>query len=195
MAKPSAAQAAKEKATRDAAREAAWAKALRIKQLQKQALENLPRSKLYIILHLRGDPPSANDFHWGFYYHRNISGGTKYHVTNLNSGWIADHGATGGVFKSNFLCVVIQVASVPANKEQQLDQVMRRYDGNLNGIPNITCRVWVMEIMALLVQQGFVVCSDLPGLQTECFNFGNHYMSSAARNDQPRPVVVATKCR
>lgn len=85
--------------------------------------------------------------------------------------------------------------TVSTNEQELSDQLMKRYDGNLNGIPHVTCRVWVMKVLALLVQQGLAVCSDLPGLPTGCFNFGNQYMASAAGNHQPRPVVVSTKCR
>jgi hypothetical protein len=192
--KPISTQGAKEKAAREAAREAARAHALRIKQLQENALKNLPRKKLYIVLYLRSDPPIHSDFHWGFYYHKESTGGTKYHVKNIGSGWVPDHGPTGGVFKSNFLCVVIEIATIPPNKEQLLDQLMKTYDHNLNDTQGITCRVWVMKILALLVQHGLAACSDLPGLQAECFNFGNQHMATAVSNDQPRPVVVSIKC-
>lgn len=113
-------------------------RALQIKRAQEQALVSLPQRHLYIILWIRRDPPITNDFHWGFYYHKNASGGTKYHMRNVGGGWLPDHGPTGGVFKSNFLCVLVQIASIPADEEQRLDQLMRTYDSNVNSIPGVT---------------------------------------------------------
>lgn len=169
-------------------------RALRIKQLQEEALEKLPAPKLYVVLFLRNDPPTANNFHWGFYYHQHKRGGTKYHMRNVNNGWMPDHATTGGVFKSNFLCVIIQIGTIPGDKEQQLDQTMRTYDANANDIPGITCRVWIFKILALLVQCGLVRCDNLQTLQEECLAFGNQYMNDAAKNNQPRPFVVSRHC-
>lgn len=173
---------------------AAREKGLHIKQLQESALAALPRRKLYIVLHIRDFPPIANDFHWGFYHHKTQTGGTKYHMRNLGAGWIADHESTGGVFKSLFLCVLIEIGSIPAEKEGTLDQIMRTLDGSANSIPGFTCRVWVLTILPLLIQAGLLRCDDLAGLQQECFDYGNTCMTSAGNNDQPRPVKVSSRC-
>lgn len=169
-------------------------KALEIKQLQELALVALPQGKLYMLLYIRSDPPIANDFHWAFYYHKTKSGGTKYHVRNLGSGWIAGHGSAGGVFKSQFLCVLIEVGSIPADKEGTLDQTMKSLDGSVNTIPGLTCRVWIFMILPLLIQAGLLQCNDLAGLQQECCDFGNAHMTSSASNDQPRPVEISNRC-
>lgn len=168
--------------------------ALLVKQSQESALAALPLNRLYIGLWIRHDPPIANDFHWGFYYHKTVKGGTKYHMKGLGSGWIADHGSTRGVFKSQFLCVLIEIGRIPADKEGTLDQVIRSRDGSANDIPGMTCRVWLFTILPFLVQSGLVRCNDLQGLQQECFDFGNANMASAARNEQPRPVTVSNLC-
>ena len=165
-----------------------------IKGAQEQALKDLPQRKLYIVLWIRADPPLPNDFHWGFYYHIHEGGGIKYHITNVGNGWVADYGPTGGVFKSNFLCVLIQVATIPAERAAQLDQIMRAYDQNLNGIPNVTCRVWLFRILEILVQHGLVRCSSLQDLQAECMEYGNQHSEGAAFNNQPRPVTVSRVC-
>lgn len=168
--------------------------ALRIKHLQESSLVALPQRKLYIVLWIRRDPPIANDFHWAFYYHKTATGGTKYHMKNLGGGWIADHGSTGGVFKSQFLCVLVEIGSIPADKEGTLDQIIRSRDCSANTTPGFTCRVWVFVILPLLVQFGLLRCNDLADLQQEYFDFGNAHMNSAASNDQPRPVEVSSRC-
>jgi hypothetical protein len=71
---------------------------------------------------------------------------------------------------------------------------MRSRDGDVNSIPGITCRVWLMVIMRELIQQGIVRCSNIEGLQQECMAFGNQYSQGAANNTQPRPVVRSTLC-
>lgn len=75
--------------------------------IQEAALKALPPNNLYIVLWITGDQPQADRFHWGFYFHQDERGGTKYHIKNLGAGWIADHGRTGALFKSAFLCCVI----------------------------------------------------------------------------------------
>lgn len=149
---------------------------------------------LYIILYIRSDPPEPNDFHWGYYFHENPQGGLKYHMRNIGGGWIPDHGKTGGVFKSNFLCVLIQIASVPQAKHSQLDQIMRSRDGDVNSIPGVTCRVWLMTILQQLLLHEVVRCSSVDALIQECMAIGNQYSAAAAKKSQPRPVVRSRLC-
>ncbi|OJD10819.1 hypothetical protein ACJ73_09685 [Blastomyces percursus] len=160
-------------------------RALAIRKAQEDALARLPLNTLYIVLWIRSDPPRPNDFHWGYYFHTTPRLGLKYHV----NGWITDHGSTGGVFKSNFLCVLVEIASVPPAKHSHLDQVIRSRDRDLNSIPDVTCRVWLVVILQALIQAGVVRCSSVEALQQECMAFGNQYSAAAAENIQPRPVV------
>ncbi|PYH75179.1 uncharacterized protein BO88DRAFT_356220 [Aspergillus vadensis CBS 113365] len=164
-------------------------RALAIKKSQEDALSRLPLNTLFIVLYIRSDPPRLNDFHWGYYFHDTAQGGWKYHMRNLGSGWIPDHGQTGGVFKSNFLCTLVEIASVPVAKQEQLHQIMRSRDGDVNSIPGVTCRVWLMVILESLIQAGIVRCNNAEALQQECISFGNRYSADAAKNSQPRPVV------
>ncbi|PGH34386.1 hypothetical protein GX50_02753 [[Emmonsia] crescens] len=191
---PSQASSKRSKSTVTPAQQAARERALEIKRLQEEALSKLPIGSLYIVLYLRSDPPEPNNFHWGFYFHTIPSGGTKYHVKNLGIGWITDHGDTGGVFKSNFLCVVIHIATVPQARHAQVDQTMKSLDGNINSIPGISCRVWLLSILQKLIQNGIVRCSSYTELEQECFTIGNDHSSRAADNDQPRPVVRSRVC-
>lgn len=169
-------------------------KALAVKKSQEEALARLPLNTLYTVLYIRSDPPNANDFHWGYYFHAQPKGGTKYHIKNLGGGWITDHGPTGGVFKSNFLCVLVQIATVPQTIHVQLDQIMRTYDANVNSIPGVSCRVWLLTILQKLIQNGIVRCSNIVQLQQECLAIGNQHSAAAAQNTQPRPVVRSRVC-
>lgn len=166
-----------------------------VSRIQQEALARLPPNSLYIVLWIRSDPPVANDFHWGYYFHTESDGGIKYHARNLGSGWIPDHGKTKGVFKSNFLCVLVQVATVPPARHQALDQIMRARDGQLNQIPRMSCRVWLLDTLGRLMQQGIVRGPSVDAVQQECFSIGNHFSSGAAGNDQPRPVVQSRVCQ
>jgi hypothetical protein len=76
----------------------------------------------------------------------------------------------------------------------QLDQIMKSRDHDVNSIPGVTCRVWLMTILQQLTQQGIVQCSDRDALQQECMTFGNQYSAGAAGNSQPRPVVRSALC-
>ncbi|KAJ6112279.1 hypothetical protein N7523_002101 [Penicillium sp. IBT 18751x] len=158
------------------------------------SVSNLKVNSLYIILFIRGHPPAPNDFHWGFYFHRHPdTGGTKYHIKQQGSGWIADHGPTAGVFKSFLLVGLFRIADVPAGWEGLLDQSIRTYDSRLNA-QSITCRVWVLWILALLQNSKILKCNDLNGLETEVKAWGNANARGAADNLQPRPVANSSLC-
>ncbi|KAJ0421186.1 hypothetical protein BJY00DRAFT_312372 [Aspergillus carlsbadensis] len=168
---------------------------LLIKKAQEEALARLPIDTLFIVLYIRNDPPQLNDFHWGYYLHTSPRGGVKYHVRGIGSGWIPDHGERGGgVFKSNFLCVHVEIANVPSAQHALLDQIMRSHDADVNSIPGITRRVRLLTILEELAGAGLVRCGDIGALQEECMAFGNWYSDGAARNEQPRPVVRLTLC-
>ncbi|KAJ5419454.1 uncharacterized protein N7487_003004 [Penicillium crustosum] len=162
------------------------------------SLANLKVNGLYIILFIRNHPPVQNDFHWGLYFHRHPdTGGTKYHIKQQGSGWIPDHGPTAGVFKSFLLVGLFRIAHVPSGWEGLLDQTIRTYDGQLNA-PGITCRVWVLWVLALLQKsingQTILKCSNLNALEIEVKNWGNANARGAADNIQPRPVATSALC-
>ncbi|PLN78864.1 hypothetical protein BDW42DRAFT_187091 [Aspergillus taichungensis] len=125
--------------------------------LIKTARERLPLNALYLVLWIRSDPPRPNDFHWGYYFHKSSTGGTKYHIRNLG-----------------------EIERVPQAKHSQLDQVMRSHDGDVNSIPSVTCRVWLFTILQKLIQNGIVICSSCDALQQECMDFGNQHSAAAA---------------
>ena len=173
---------------------AAREQALQVNQAQDQALSELPLHTLYIVLHIRDDPPTPNNFHWGFYYHTTPRGGHKYHVKQIGGGWITDHAATAGVFKSNFLCVLIEIGTIPAAQTALLDQTMRAHDDSLNDLHGVTCRVWVLTILTELKEVGLVHFGNRDSVEEECFQFGNTHSYGAVENQQPRPVVTSTQC-
>ncbi|KAJ5474895.1 hypothetical protein N7475_004461 [Penicillium sp. IBT 31633x] len=161
------------------------------KKKQADILARLAPGTLYISLYLRSDPPLLNDFHWAFYLHKGTSsapGGIKYHVRGIGGGWITGHEATAVLFTENFLCVVIQIATIPASAHGSVDEIMKSYDEKLNSIPGITCRTWLVKVLDMLVEEGFVQC-DVGELERDCFEFGNEHSGSASANEQPRPVV------
>ncbi|KAJ5312133.1 hypothetical protein N7508_002963 [Penicillium antarcticum] len=168
-------------------------RAAAIKKQQTDLLSSIPLRTLHIGLWIRSDPPRLNDFHWGFYLHTSATSGMKYHVSSLTGGWIPEHGPNS-VLKSNFFCVLIQIASVVETNLALLDNVMRTHDKDMNGILGVTCRVWLVMILEKLVQGGMVRCENLQALEEECMAFGNEYSASAAVNEQPRPVVKSRLC-
>lgn len=166
-------------------------------KIQAEAYKNIPENSLFIILFLRSDPPAANDFHWGYYFHKNADvGGFKYHLTNkLNKDyWMPDHDKTTGVLKSNFLCVLIKIASIAPGRDQKLDEKMRSKDDTANQIAGVTCRVWLLTILSELVAADLVRCKDIKALEAECFELGNRHMASASKAEQPRPIELSRVC-
>ena len=173
-------------------------------QLQNSALPTLPSHTLYIVLYIRNDPPQLNDFHWALYQHHNTTtGGMKYDVKNINNSWMTDHAWTGNIFKTNFLCVLIQIATLGDGDEEKemstLDLGIRSLDESVNEIPGVTCRVWLFVILERLAREGILRFGEglenVGLLERECMDFGNAVMGDAAANVQPRPVVVSRFCR
>ncbi|KAF2463838.1 uncharacterized protein BDR25DRAFT_347000 [Lindgomyces ingoldianus] len=160
------------------------------------SLESLQNNGLFVILFLRTSPHTTNNFHWGLYLHRfGKRGGTKYHIKQQGAGWITDHGNTAGVFKSFLLVGLFQIATIRDGWEDYVDQQLRTYDSSLNNSPNITCRVWVLWVLALLQKEvnGYKLlkCADLSALEAEIMEWGNANAAAADANQQPRPVAVS----
>ncbi|KAF2646000.1 hypothetical protein P280DRAFT_524599 [Massarina eburnea CBS 473.64] len=159
------------------------------------SLNGLQTNGLYVILFLNGDPHTPSNFHWGLYLHESVRGGTKYHIKGQGAGWITDHGHTAGVFKSISLIGLFQVAVVPNGLEAYTDQQLRTYDSSLNDLPGITCRVWLLRVLALLQKEvngsKILKCTDLSALEAEVKAWGNGNAEAALKNQQPRPVGVS----
>ncbi|KAJ5747079.1 uncharacterized protein N7511_008775 [Penicillium nucicola] len=164
-----------------------------IRNQQSDLLASIPLRTLHIGLWIRSDPPRPNDFHWGFYLHTSSTSGMKYHISSLTGGFVPEHGPNS-VLQSNFFCVLIQIASVPETSLALLDRTVRAYDEDLNRIPGVTCRVWLLVILEKLVQARIVRCGNLRALEDECMALGNEHSVSAAVNEQPRPVVLSRLC-
>jgi hypothetical protein len=164
--------------------------------MQEEALHSLPINTLYIGLWIRADPPPPDDFHWAYYLHTTSQSGIKYHITNTRDIWTAEHGTESGITKSLFLCCLIGIGRVPVEEHGRLDSVVRSYDADLDAIPGVTCRVWLLHVLQKLIQDELVRCSDkVDAVEAECKNTGNEYRVEAAMNKQPRPVVCSTLCQ
>ena len=93
--------------------------------------------------------------------------------------------------KELYLDVLVQVASVEVKKAEELDGFMKGFNENLNGIEGLTCRVWILKVVGLLVENGLVRCEDVGPLEQECMEVGNAYAEDVAANNQSRPVVAS----
>jgi hypothetical protein len=162
-----------------------------IRKKQFDLLASLPQNTLYINLYIRSDPPLANDFHCAFYLHcgtDTVPGGYKYHVRGINDNWIPGHESVVRIVSENYLCVMIQIATLPPSIHERVGEIMKTHDATLNSIHGISCRVWLLMVLRLLVEEGLVRCKA-EELERECFDFGNQFSLSASLNEQPRPVV------
>lgn len=156
---------------------------------------------LYICLFLRSDPPLPDDFHWALYHHSTNSG-TKYHITNEGRGWIAGHSceSPSSILKSFLLVGLIRVAGLNntnANTDdlnRKIDSTLRSHDDKLNDKYDVTCRVWLLEMLGILYTEGLltdVKCGgDIKMLERVVKQWGNGFAEGAARNVQPRPVEI-----
>lgn len=178
--------------------------ALTNKTLQEQAQSHLSPNTLYIALYIRSDPTLPNDYHWAYYLHtpshHRGGGGTKHDTDNTSGVWIPHHDTTAGILKTNFLCTLVHIADIPEERIGRVEEIMRERDGDLNQIPGVTCRVWLMVILRRLVEEGVVVLQGggvegrVEAVEEDCKGWGNGFAGEAARNVQPRPVVRSRVC-
>lgn len=174
-------------------------RAATIKVQQEERLASLPINTLYIYLKNRSDPHIKNDFHWGYYFHVDRSGGMKHHATNESKAWIAEHVRTNALLKEFTLCVLIEIARVPPELHAELDRQLGVFDGCMNdeipGMKKMTCRVWLKEVFKGFVEAGVVRCrGNVDELEAECLEIGNQFGDEAAANVQPRPVAKSKLC-
>jgi hypothetical protein len=162
-----------------------------IRNKQSDLLTSLPQNTLHINLYIRSHPPLPNDFHWAFYLHSGadkVPSGYKYHVRSISDYWFPGHESTARVVSETYLCVMIQIATLPPGVNERVEEIMKTYDATLNSIDGISCRVWLLMVLRLLVEEGLVRC-DVKELERECLDFGNDFSLSASLNEQPRPIV------
>lgn len=167
---------------------------------------------LYIALFIRSDPPIPNDFHWALYHASSPTTGTKYHIVNLQNGWIAGHEplSTSSILKSFLLVGLVRVANINTSTSavgvtnsdvdadvdvnKKIDTLLRSQDDKLNDKEGVTCRTWLFEMLAVLYDEGLLVdvrdgCDgDMHRLEQVTKAWGNEFAEGAARNVQPRPV-------
>ena len=110
---------------------------------------------------------------------------------------MSDHGPVTEILKEFLLVGLFRVADVRPELYNHIDKTIRSLDDRLN-VPGNTCRVWVLDIIALLQEPvgGYQVlrCRDISALQQEIFDWGNERAAAAAANEQPRPVGASMIC-
>ncbi|EPQ56783.1 hypothetical protein GLOTRDRAFT_4621, partial [Gloeophyllum trabeum ATCC 11539] len=153
------------------------------------AAMSLQAGALYIIIFDRGVPDS---FHWGLYHHTSSDRGIKYHIKQMGSSWIADHGETGGATKSIYLIGFLRIAQVPADKVGDVNHIITNVP--YTSVPGLDCVTWTMESIRRLVNAGFVRCSKLAELQDEVQAFAVAEHENAEQNKQPRPIQDSRLC-
>lgn len=90
---------------------------------------------LAIVVMVRSDPFTLHDFHLGDGFHQSTAtGGSKYHIQSIATGWVTDQGPRRGVFKTKFLCVLVQIATVPPRAMVQKDAVIISKDREMSQI-------------------------------------------------------------
>lgn len=160
-----------------------------------QYLSRLTPGGLFVVLWANDRPPQKHRFHWGLYFHTTPTKGLKYHIINDDEGaWEAAHGETQGVFKSPQLCALIYIATIQPDKKSDVDHIIKSLDAELNEYPGITCRVWVMMIVRLLVHKRFIHCPLADDLEDECMEIGNRHQIDIITGRQPRSVIKSQVC-
>ena len=83
----------------------------------------------------RSSPPVEDDFHWSLYAHQHSdTGGTKYHIQNMASGWITGHSITADISKAFLLIGLIRIADIPTRWESHVDRTLRTSATSCKGL-------------------------------------------------------------
>ncbi|KAL0947272.1 hypothetical protein HGRIS_013394 [Hohenbuehelia grisea] len=155
------------------------------------AISDLLAGGLYIALSIRGADP-ADAFHWKLWLYTGDGRGIQYHIRNIGSGWITDHGPTKDERNALLLCCLVQIATLDAtggdDQRLELDRLARVDDGRLGPPQEWTCRTWVLAVLERLREKGILRCTDVGAPEEEAFAFGYEHHESANANTQPRPV-------
>ncbi|OCH89360.1 hypothetical protein OBBRIDRAFT_667702 [Obba rivulosa] len=149
---------------------------------------------LYLNLFTRGVP---NSYHWGLYYHWDVTRGTKFHIRNpVDNYWILDSDVTYNATKSFLLVGFIKIANVDITLRHTLES-------EITSVPIVPpsaavaldCRVWVLEAVKKLMASGFVKCpAGIDALEAEAQKFAQEEEYNCDRNVQPRPIRNSTLC-
>lgn len=115
------------------------------------------------------------------------------HIINEGNGWIATHGTIAEIFKEFLFLELLPIVTVPVGKEDELDSILRVYDGKLNHYEVITCRVWLWMVLRRLQYKPentvqTLKCSKLEKLTKEAVKLENFHPRGIAMNEQRRPL-------
>ncbi|KZT03439.1 uncharacterized protein LAESUDRAFT_683967, partial [Laetiporus sulphureus 93-53] len=150
---------------------------------------------IYIITFIRTTSVEGG-FHWGLYHHTSPSSGTKYHVTNMGPGWLADHGTTTGVMRSHLLVGLKRIGYCSPSSSKEVADIVQSVP--LNQVPPgrdvLDCRTWAMHIVGILIARGYVKCSDIQALENEVQIWSEKHHADSHNNRQPRVIEDSTVC-
>lgn len=141
---------------------------------------------LHVLLFLRQDRGS---YHWALYHNHSSRRGWTYEIRNVGSDglWMADHVSTWSVHKRLFLVGAYTVGPVAADRHETVHRIASSMDDELNVIPGLTCRVWLLRVLELLDTAGVVaVPSDI---EDKVKAFGEANWDSASSAVKPRPIA------
>ncbi|KAK7676139.1 hypothetical protein QCA50_014924 [Cerrena zonata] len=156
---------------------------------------------LYIALFLTSTP-GRRRFHWALYHHyshseqidkdgnlRTYNRGHKYHIRSLGEGWIADHTPESGIMTSAYIIGLVLIGHIDPDIAQNVSQVATRYDGSLNDMAGVTCRVWLKIILQDLLDANLLkLAGSVAQLEEEIYQFGEQGEQDAMNGILPPPI-------
>lgn len=82
----------------------------------------------------------------------------------------------------------LRIATVPVGKENELDSILKVYDGKLNHYEMITCRVWLWMVLQRLQDKPentvqTLECSKVEKLKKEAVKWENFHPRGVAMNE------------
>lgn len=158
---------------------------------------------IYIVIHFRSTVADAEDaLHWGLYHHMNSTvGGRKMHIKNdMGAGyWFYDESMTRGVMRSTFLVGVMRIGYCPPADGTRLDLLVRSVSIDPRTPPAgynvLTCRTWVLAVVRVFRDNGFVQCPSVSRLEQEVFAWARQNFQDANNAVQPRAVADSSTLR
>lgn len=151
----------------------------------------------YIMLSVTAGGDAPDYYHWALYHHRaGWKGGKKWNIRQVKEKWTFQHIDLINVTQDPWLVGLLRISDeIDESKWEKMGELIVQEDGEVNKDKKMRCRVWALNAIARLVEEGMIrLITNLDDLELDAKAFGNKWNLSAMLYETPRPVSNSTVC-
>ncbi|KAL1941142.1 hypothetical protein VTO73DRAFT_7354 [Trametes versicolor] len=150
-----------------------------------------------VIMSPTQDDVASDQWHWGLYHHLHATqGGYKMHITGRPGRWMFEDGRTNSIMRSSVLIGAMRIGYCPIDKNDRIVAIAKSIPptGPPEGFDKLTCWTWVLSIIRLFCQAGYVRCASQTRLAEEFRAWAAEHTQTAFEGHRPRPVQDSSTC-